>query len=171
MNSFIFSLLTIHLLHTINCLQRNHYLHNTIIGKRTCGGASFLFQPKKEMSTHHHESENSNFISFISKQSFLRTISSENLRVSDMEIKKSDSFSKLNNRAYGDKLMRLQALRELFPDVNDIPENIDALLSLLKCTELFLSIGGDDRLTINNETQVCICFLLYSIKINNIYRF
>eukprot|EP01036_Dinobryon_divergens_P025179 gene25179-33702_t len=111
----------------------------------------------------HHESESEEnakelklqkFINFISKQSFLRTITSENLRVSDVDITKSDSFSKLNNRAYGNKILRLQALRDFFPDVNDFPEDVDALLSLLKCTELFLSIGGDDRLTINNETQM-----------------
>ena len=114
-------------------------------------------------SHHEFESEENikalklqNFINFISKQSFLRTITSDILRVSDVEITKSDLFSKLNSRAYGDKLMRLQALRDLFPDVNDFPDDVDALLSLLKCTELFLSIGGDDRLTINNETQVFI---------------
>lgn len=169
MNSFIiFSILTIFVstssLRIINFSQRSKHLYNSaVIEKITCIPIQRLFQMNTVIFNSHHESESEEnakelklqkFINFISKQSFLRTITSENLRVSDVAITKSDSFSKLNNRAYGDKLLRLQALRDFFSDVNDIPEDVDALLPLLKCTELFLSIGGDDRLTINNETQV-----------------
>lgn len=116
-----------------------------------------MFDSNRESTSSDNNNENAklqNFITLISKQSLYHTVSQESLRGAGAVVTQSDSFCKLNSRAFGDKPLRLQALRELFPDINDFPENIDALLILLKGTELFLSIGGDDRLTINSETQV-----------------
>ena len=170
MNFFILSIFTIIstnlLLRLTTCLQTNNHFHKANFIKKMSCCASFhpfhrlrkmnreIFDSNREYKSDYSDEKSKleDFVNFISKQSFLNTISRDRRR--DSGVIHSDSFCKLNSQAFGDKLLRLQALHELFPDVNDFPEEKDALLILLKGTELFLSIGGDDRLTINCETQV-----------------
>lgn len=76
----------------------------------------------------------------------------------------------MNERAFSNKRMRIEVLQKLHNDNRLAPfilhkfprvdAEVIALIPLLKTTSLFLSIGGDDRLTIDNKSRVLIsaCF-------------